>query len=723
MVSRGLVAAACAAALVQGGLLSKRHEARSQGAGRTRGAAAPAASREPATGPRRTAVCVAGAARTVAAADVSRALGRFVDGTPADLFFHLFVGAELSFRGQGGVAPASLLGALGAAAAVRLQHEENPIACGTDAAGRFFKIAKCAEMVRTYARLKNRSYDLLVVTRPDYLFGAATPLATLVRSAPRTPFLLNCRADFLMASYADGVEKAAGLADAACCDETRRSPRECFLVRPGDKPYVAIDGPSGQPCAANNGAMCDAPRSNFIMVRHMARNASVRRAPCPAARIRRDGDLVATRGTMWLHNRTRAGVRPVAAPRLTEPWLDWGALSPAARRGRLAAAGAARSDAPAGAARCAARPAATTPGQRLESGAACEARHWVGATPALAATLAKPLQRGQEHVAWDAAHVCAEEDSLGARDLGPATIDRNGHAYRGSWSSTGSKLQFSGCVADYGRGCRPWLARATPARCARPQERKEVVSIATVWGDSLWHWACESSVGLLAAPPSLGPAGTAHLHVTNASLTFETSEGAFVRAWLRRLGFGHLVEQGRVVGGCVRAERATMLPTGRCAAPSRRHLTWLSERLRQGAPPLEPRTALVVTRKDRGARNWAAVREVVARRFDVVIDHDDNVEGGLGPLDDQLAHFARAAVIVAPHGSGLFGLAATAPQACVVEFFPERYLNLCYAAVARRLDRTYRGLLIDAAGDAELAALPGVLDECVLRRRNATRGM
>ena len=47
MVSRGLVAAACAAALVQGGLLSKRHEAWSKGAGRTRGAAAPAASRQP----------------------------------------------------------------------------------------------------------------------------------------------------------------------------------------------------------------------------------------------------------------------------------------------------------------------------------------------------------------------------------------------------------------------------------------------------------------------------------------------------------------------------------------------------------------------------------------------------------------------------------------------------------------------------------------------------
>ena len=651
-VNCGLVAAVCAAALVQGGLLSKRHEARHgalggilAGAGHTRGAAAPAASRsrqprEPATGARRTAVCVAGAARTVAAPDVSRALGRFVDGTPADLFFHLFVGAELSFRGQGGAAPISLIGALDAAAAVRLQYKENRIVCGTDAAGRFFKIARCAEMVRNYARLHNRSYDLLVMTRPDYLFGTTNPLPTLVRSAPRTPFLLNCRADFLLASYADGAEKAIGLVDAACCDETRRSPRECFLPRLGEKPYVAIDGPSGQPCVTNNGEMCDAPRSNFIMVRHMANGASVRKAPCPAVRIRRDSAIVATRGTMWLHNRTRAGVSPMAAPRMTEPWLDWRELSPVERRGRLAAADAAWSDAPAAAARCAARPAATTPGQRLESGAACEARPWVDATPALAATLAKPLQRGQEHVAWDTAHVCAEEDLLDARDLGPATIDRNGHAYRTTLND--SKLQFSGCVAHYGRGCRPWLARATPARCARPRERKEVVSIATVWGDSLWHWACESSVGLLAAPPSLGPTGTAHLHVTSARLTFETSEGAFVRAWLRRLGFGHLADQGRVVEGCVQAERATMLPTGRCAAPSQQQLTWLSEKLRRGAPPLEPRMALVVTRKDRGARNWAAVREIVARRFDVVIDRDENVEGGLEPLDDQLLPTLRA---------------------------------------------------------------------------------
>ena len=87
---------------------------------------------------------------------------------------------------------------------------------------------------------------------------------------------------------------------------------------------------------------------------------------------------------------------------------------------------------------------------------------------------------------------------------------------------------------------------------------------------------------------------------------------------------------------------------------------------------------------------------------------------------------ARSSFIDAPNDDkpcAAFAIAATAPEACVVEFFPERYLNLCYAAVARKLDRTYRGLLIDAAGDAELAALPGVLDECVLRRRNATRGM
>ena len=91
----------------------------------------PAASREPATGPRRTAVCVAGAARTVAAADVSRALGRFVDGTPADCSStSSWARAELPRPGR----RRARVAARGLGARRPCGCEENPIACGTDAA-------------------------------------------------------------------------------------------------------------------------------------------------------------------------------------------------------------------------------------------------------------------------------------------------------------------------------------------------------------------------------------------------------------------------------------------------------------------------------------------------------------------------------------------------------------------------------------------------------------
>ena len=328
-----------------------------------------------------------------------------------------------------------------------------------------------------------------------------------------------------MASYADGVEKAAGLADAACCEDAPG--REGTLVRPGTS-YVAID-PSGQPlCAANNGRCATHPRSTSSWC------ATARNAACAGRRARgadpREGDLVATGHDVAAQPDARRRPPCGGAAPTAEPWLDWGALSPATRRGRLAAAGAARSDAPAGrrAAQRGRRPRRRASGRerrRLRGRGTGWARR-----PRWPRRWRSRSSRARS-VAWDAAHVCAEDDSLGARDLGPA-IDRNGHAYRGSWSPVGSKLQFSGCVADYGRGAGRG-SRGRRGCCARPQERKEVVSIATVWGDSLWHWACESSVGLQRRRRRWARPERTSRH--GASLTFER-RGAFVRAWLRRLG-------------------------------------------------------------------------------------------------------------------------------------------------------------------------------------------
>ncbi|KAH8066044.1 DUF563-containing protein [Aureococcus anophagefferens] len=165
--------------------------------------------------------------------------------------------------------------------------------------------------------------------------------------------------------------------------------------------------------------------------------------------------------------------------------------------------------------------------------------------------------------------------------------------------------------------------------------------------------------------------------------------------------------------GC-RPKEAAAAPTCGC-----RRVAAPVARFRAAAPARPtPGAALLVTRAGDGphrrVRNWGAVRAVVEARFDTVLHHDD--AGDIGSLDDQLDRFARAEVVVAPHGAALVGLPATAPGACVVEYLPENYLNLCFAGVARRLNRTYRAARVDARGEADVAALPAMLDACVAAR-------
>ena len=204
---RSLVAAACAAALVQRGLLSKRHEARSKGADPR---PPRAASRRPGT----RFLCVAGAARTVAAADVALGGRRRHAGGP--------VLPPLRGRGAGLPRPGRHRARVAAralsAAAPCGCSEENPIASAPEAAG-------ASSRSRSARRWSGPTRASTIAVRPSGADAAGLPLpygdplCDPPCARPRTPFLLNCRADFLMASYADGVEKAAGLADAACCGE------------------------------------------------------------------------------------------------------------------------------------------------------------------------------------------------------------------------------------------------------------------------------------------------------------------------------------------------------------------------------------------------------------------------------------------------------------------------------------------------------------------------
>ncbi len=62
-------------------------------------------------------------------------------------------------------------------------------------------------------------------------------------------------------------------------------------------------------------------------------------------------------------------------------------------------------------------------------------------------------------------------------------------------------------------------------------------------------------------------------------------------------------------------------------------------------------------------------------------------------LREQIALFAEAAAIVAPHGAGLTNLAWCAPNTKVVEIFSPLYVNLCYWAIASLTQADYYYLL------------------------------
>jgi len=168
-----------------------------------------------------------------------------------------------------------------------------------------------------------------VSTLAALVASAAAPIFENGRAAAQA--VRDCKSDFLLLAYRGGIDLAASLTRARCCDAASRTPAKCFL----DPARVAR--------CAESGTQCTAPRSNFVMSRHFATLGVVTLRPCPAASIQRrrvDETGAAFRHAdtfAWLHNRTRGDVAVRAAPRMTDPVLGFRDL-PAAERRRVVAA-------------------------------------------------------------------------------------------------------------------------------------------------------------------------------------------------------------------------------------------------------------------------------------------------------------------------------------------------------------------------------------------------
>lgn len=150
----------------------------------------PYAPRLPATNARKVkrvkdyAVCVSGAVRAMMMQEVMDLWFKNVINVTmhspngADFFYHLFVGTELSKRGQSGLSKAdaqNLSSALEYATQFQLQYTENRFTCDTMATGRFFKLSECAKMIRRYQERENLSYNFIIFTRPDLMFYKPAP--------------------------------------------------------------------------------------------------------------------------------------------------------------------------------------------------------------------------------------------------------------------------------------------------------------------------------------------------------------------------------------------------------------------------------------------------------------------------------------------------------------------------------------------------------------------
>ncbi|WP_193310277.1 DUF563 domain-containing protein [Halorubrum halophilum] len=150
-----------------------------------------------------------------------------------------------------------------------------------------------------------------------------------------------------------------------------------------------------------------------------------------------------------------------------------------------------------------------------------------------------------------------------------------------------------------------------------------------------------------------------------------------------------------VVPSLPRHTRSTVPDVGYIHSP--RELRWVTESLLSKLPPTaspDVGNRLYVSRSrqpSRHVRNEAELLSVAHEfGFDAVYPEDWS-------LDEQLAVFAEADVVLGPHGAGLLN-AMYGDETTLVELFGKR-TNPCFFAIAEGMDMSYAMLQCEAVGD------------------------
>ena len=216
---------------------------------------------------------------------------------------------------------------------------------------------------------------------------------------------------------------------------------------------------------------------------------------------------------------------------------------------------------------------------------------------------------------------------------------------------------------------------------------REVFTITQFWGEGFFHFMVEDLPRIAVYLPFLHrhPEVKVHVAVTNR----------FTVAYLQELG----IEKSRLVSGHVAAGVLYMPGGTRCGQARLFSTQLLSLRLRAGlAEPKPPRNTVILIKRTtkRWFKHHTDILAMIRRHagpagLQTVVYGDQPVPG----IEASRHLFARAHMIVAPHGAGLVNMIFSPPGTFVVEgmFYLDGKPNWCFRTLAHVLGHRYYGQL------------------------------
>ena len=220
-----------------------------------------------------------------------------------------------------------------------------------------------------------------------------------------------------------------------------------------------------------------------------------------------------------------------------------------------------------------------------------------------------------------------------------------------------------------------------------------VISIAELWGDKIWHFPLEAIVALKNIPNLKNT----YLHITKKT--------EFCLNWIEFLKIP--IEKDKIIDGDIFAKNLIIPEMGNCGEPNYDLTLWLQNRIYRCIPQSFDHNYMILIKRNfkRIVKNNDELTSI-CKKFSEKLKlklyiHDDFL---LPPLINQMSIFHKAKIIIAPHGAGSVNLLACKPNSIFLEFLPisQELINTCYIKLANYLNIHYYGIPYQTNNNVEI---------------------